>query len=362
MAVTRAARLTLNDAGAEPVFTAMTQPFYHPPAIATHGSLQDIDTTIGGVNIGWTVRIPKTGYIEKIGVYLASVGASGTAYCRIETVRAAASGGGSGTLYHADAQASLALVSPDDAAQFKQWTFSPAVPVTGGDEVAITFDKSGQSTLIGVKTVRIATSDMGFGSPTMFTQGSRGGVPSENLPYRPPIVIHYNDGSVAYVDGAWPIATRTAITYNSGTGTFDEYALKYTAPLRMSVIGMWAHFNSLAANAAFQMVAYNGTTALQTATGSVYAWYESGINGGSYIARWAEPVEMAAGDVRRFSVKPTTTNNVVLTVLTAANAAHLAGFPLGSAATLSKRLDAGAWTDEALQVPVIGLIIDRVLQ
>lgn len=175
----------------------------------------------------------------------------------------------------------------------------------------------------------------------------------------PLLSLGYSDGSYPPIFGVTPsLANYNSQTFNLNTSGFDEYGFVWTAPFAGRLRGVIGPIATAAAGADFELIRYTGTTAVETVT----------IDGDHIVSTFNSrpnhllfPTGMTfkRGDVIRVAVRPTTTNGITINHLTVGTAAVLEGF-FGTDFKLCRRLDQGAWTDEATMAPIIYPLIDRL--
>lgn len=156
----------------------------------------------------------------------------------------------------------------------------------------------------------------------------------------PNIVLEYSDGTFGALEGGWPYSAINNHTYNSGTGTADEYAMEFTVPVPVKVDAIWAPVGVAGATSDFDIVLYEGTTAL--ATVSVDGNHSSTTSARGCFVPIPEQT-LSTSSTYRIAVKPTTANNVTAYSIDVSDANHLTLLPGGTAFTYTTRLDSGSW-------------------
>lgn len=211
--------------------------------------------------------------------------------------------------------------------------------------VVVGFDGSG----------RLGSDSIQIGAATRYSQTS---VPATALytaswadSARIPIVLfEFSDGTYGTLDGASVFsALNTSIAYNSGSGS-DEYALKFSPPVNGTINSVQVNL-TLASGANFDIVLYQGTTALA----SISVDYNNFTGSVNLFSTFPFPATaVSSGTTYYLSVKPTTANNVTLAGVTVASNAYLGATPQGTGWVRSSRVDAGSWSDTTTVLPHIG--------
>ena len=170
-------------------------------------------------------------------------------------------------------------------------------------------------------------------------------------------VFTFADGAVGILEPGQPHSNNTVqINYNSGTAT-DEHALRFTPAYNCSIYALWASVAPSAGTADFDLVLYQGTTPLVTAS----------VDGNT--VRSTNPVlvelpiavtSLTAGTTYYVSAKPTTTTNIGLRIMDVASSAIRACLPEAAACGYSSRVDGGAWTNNDLRYPLIGVRLSTI--
>jgi hypothetical protein len=187
---------------------------------------------------------------------------------------------------------------------------------------------------------------------------SNTGAWAKNAATLPGLAVEYSDASFAYMPGTFPASAITVHTVDSGTDP-DEIALKFTpaAPIRVS--GVWLFSDFITADSDFDIVIYEGTSALETLR--VQGLYSaSATDGGPHLFMLDTALELDAGTAYYAAIKPATTNDFVLYSFDVASAPILDQMSGGQAFHYAQRVDAGAWSATTTRRPVMGLIIDGI--
>lgn len=170
----------------------------------------------------------------------------------------------------------------------------------------------------------------------------------------PNIILEFNDGTFGTLEYAWPSAAESSVAYNTGTNP-DERALEFSVPFACKTDGGWCLLTR-AANSDFDMVLYDGTTAIATKSfdGNATA---TNSNRPLYWL-WDSEITLTAGTTYRLALKPTTANNVTIFFRDLNDANHRQALPGGAAWGYTTRNDAGSWAaTTTTRVPYIGIRI-----
>lgn len=172
------------------------------------------------------------------------------------------------------------------------------------------------------------------------------------------IVFEFADGTVGVLDAAGPISSPT-VSLNVNTGsTPDEVALKFTPDFACSVNRIWANPATAGATADFELILYQGTTALQTVAVDANTLKATGA---ANVVEVAIPeTALTAGTAYYVALRPTTANNIGVRYMDVATPAIRACLPGGTQCSYGARTDAGAWTDTATRYPFIGVHISKI--
>ena len=173
----------------------------------------------------------------------------------------------------------------------------------------------------------------------------------------PLMALKYSDGVYRTVScgTSFPVSASNVRTYNNGS-TPDERALRFQVPMdcRIKGFGVFADFD----NAADVVLYDNASSSL--ATVSFPSGNRVGTNAGWMYGNFTSSVNLSRNTTYRASIKPTSASNISITTASVASSARLGSMPWGSECYNSTRTDAGAWTDDQTEVPLICLLIDGV--
>lgn len=180
----------------------------------------------------------------------------------------------------------------------------------------------------------------------------------------PNIVFEFSDGTFGKFQGSWPVS-EPAVTasFKQDTGTADEYALEIPVPFNCKVSGAYVLAGATAATADYDVVLYDGTTAMTGGTVSRDGnWHTTASERRPLEIVFTQEITLTAGTTYRLSVKPTqTTSNVSIAMFDVNAAGHMALHPLGTSCVLTTRLDSGSWAAvTTTRRPIFGLIVSAV--
>lgn len=172
----------------------------------------------------------------------------------------------------------------------------------------------------------------------------------------PNIVFEFDDGTFGTFVHGHPCASIVSTSVNTGS-TPDEVALKFQVlfPCKIDAVPFVMSIASAARD--FDVVLYEGTTALQTV--SVDADYVA-ISTGSYKVVAIPETELTPGVDYYVAVKPTTAANIIVYSFTVGEANHFQAMPGGTTWHHATRVDAGAWTATTTQRPWMGIRISAL--
>jgi hypothetical protein len=169
------------------------------------------------------------------------------------------------------------------------------------------------------------------------------------------IILEMSDGTFGTLGstglGYTMISSATGSSAINTGSTPDEVALKFQVPFECLCDGLCGLLN-LGASADFDMVLYEGTTAIATRSVDATQIVTSGARPiwGFWAAQSIKPnVDYYA------TIKPTTANSVTLYYNDVADANHLSVMPGGTLTHYASRTDAGAWTPLTTRRPLLGV-------
>jgi hypothetical protein len=155
------------------------------------------------------------------------------------------------------------------------------------------------------------------------------------------IILEGSDGSFGTLSEAIPLnAVIQTGAFNTGTSP-DEVALRFAVDFPCKINGAWVAASNAAAGRNFDIVLYEGTTALETV--SIDAEYLAGFTAKLIEVYFGER-ELTVGTEYFLSVKPTTASTISAYSFSVAAAGHLDVHEGGQAFHYGERTDAGSWS------------------
>lgn len=290
-------------------------------------------------------RVPKTGTTKAVGFRLGTVTTPQDLRISFQDV-SATTGDPDGTEDQTVVIASGSLVASG-------WNTTGTITrsVTRGDLLAIVIQADS-----GTPNLQISCPQYGNGDVTEFPYaeafttawGSRFGRAGS-------LSLQYDDNSYEPIEGfVYPYSDLAAISYNT-TSTSDEYGLKFQLPFGCKVNGGWMS-SDIDGDGDIILYDSDGTSVL--ATTSIDK--DQDANGGRFYFGFVTEITLTANTYYRLVLKPTTTTNLALRYFEVASAALLDMCDLGQLAHLTKRADAGAWSDVTTQRPWMGVQISAI--
>lgn len=196
---------------------------------------------------------------------------------------------------------------------------------------------------------------IGFRSPP-YISNAQTGTYAKDAQGMPMVGLLYSDGTYAVTPNGPHPGIPTQISYNSGTALADEYALRFKVPFKCRMRGVY-HVTDADNNP--DLVLYDASSSVIDTMSFVSAIRSSGF-GGHYTHLWPNgPHTLDANTVYRISLKPGASNVVHWSWLVPSSG-WLAAMPGGVEWYLSRRVNAGSWTDVQTQVPWASLILDGI--
>jgi hypothetical protein len=166
-------------------------------------------------------------------------------------------------------------------------------------------------------------------------------------------------GTYPPIHGILPFTlSQGTTTFNVDSASFDERGIRFTAPFACRLRGVYFNL-SHAAGADFEVINYNGTTAVSGMTRTYLSAQLSSTSNRILAVIWDTSEELAAGAVRRITLRPTTTNTVTINTGRVGVAAAMNAW-CGDALTGTERLNQGAWSDLTTDMFYMFPIFDRL--
>jgi len=312
-----------------------------------------------GEKLAFVFRAPKTGTIDRISFRTATVttGDATGLDVRLETLDTA-TGDPTGTLVKADAPASNVLVpilDTDDTTWF-EGVLAGGGSVTQGVYYSAVVEApvgyAGTILLAYCANLSIGPYVPGECYIDYYTSGAW--VKKAAHLQRPLFRIRYSDETYPYIPNLCTAESLGEYTISTDT-TPDEIGTKPTVP-KARAMGYWVNAE-LDVDSSVVLYDTDGSTALGTV-----AMDASIVLAGDHRVhthRWPSAVTLTTGTGHRVVWKPTTaTSTARLAYAAFAAAAHKEQMGL-SLVQKTSRSDAGAWTEDPLEVPFIGLVMDQ---
>jgi hypothetical protein len=225
--------------------------------------------------------------------------------------------------------------------------------VNFGDRFAavIEYDGAGRLGSDSFEIRHITTANTGDG-PATFLGGAWARTDAANG-----IVFEFADGTSGLLlpSGPWASGTIASASLNTGT-TPDEVAMQFTPDFKCKIDGAWVGVN-LSSGANFDIVLYEGTTALRTVSFDGNTLKQTGYQ--VILAEFAE-IELTPSTTYYVALKPTTATNTNFRALTAASAAIAEMWLGGDTVSFASRTDAGAWTETDTRRMFAGVRISAI--
>lgn len=170
--------------------------------------------------------------------------------------------------------------------------------------------------------------------------------------------IQYDDGDIY----GFPVTGAIDWSIDSGT-TPDEVGSKFTVPVEMYCIGMLFPTNAYSdVGCIFDVYLYDADdTVVASKTGIDMSDYWTVY--GQAPVYWENEVILEKDAIYRLTLKPTTTNNLLMFGYRFESAASRAtkSLPESDRWTYTKRTDGGSWTDDDTAYCHLGLIISDIV-
>lgn len=306
--------------------------------------------TIGSLTIdagdekaAFVFRAPKAGNIDRVAFRTATVTTGATVDVRLETV--GTDGNPTGTLAGTNTNGSKVIANGDDDAWIET-TLTAAAAVTRGQLLALVIVNPS----VSPGNLNIARfGGEGFPYALNYTTSWQTKT-SSTLP----MAVRYDDTTYPRVWGAQPFATLAQTSVTTAT-TPDEVGNKFTVPFPCKAEGAWVAANVSNTSGDFTVRLYDGSN-------NVLASATIDMNQqGAELHRvvWDTEVTLAIATTYRLVILPTTTN--ALNYRHATWPSGLASAAPGAGAwEFTSRTDAGAWTDTADKIAMIGLLISAL--
>ena len=312
------------------------------PHLPHHGGYTSVGGTTFQINANGEraaliMRVPKTGTVDKFAA-------------RIHTVTDAPDNGARFSFQDVDLSNGLPDGSVDQFATVASgsvtagWldpgTFDSGRSVTRGDYLALVIDiptfTAGDNFAVGGSATVSNSMQFPYGV-------SNSAKDATNFPA---FALHYNDSTWTWIPHVYPHSSVSSVTYNSGTGTADEWGTAWSVPFPCKAWGVEVNL-AVASGADFEAILYDsdGSTALATTA------HDGSLATTAGTARLALPfpseVSLTANTNYRVAIRPTTGNNVTLSYMVLPDGDIMRYcWEGGDNLYMTSRLNqTGAWTD-----------------
>lgn len=239
----------------------------------------------------------------------------------------------------------VAVTNADAAFVSNTWYRTGALSadrtVAFGEMLAVVIEYDGAGRL-GSDQVNLAHVAALLGSNNSTISFKSGGVWTASPAASINLVLEFSDGTFGTMAGGFPCSAVGALSYNSGTGGADEYALeiKFTKDVDIN-LASWA-IRLASASADYEFIIYDGTTAIATCT------LDGGWRSSTTTIRAINPtvpaaITLTANTLYRLAIRPTTANPVEVYYHDVNDVNHWVCHVGGADWKLTSRLDQGAW-------------------
>ncbi len=176
------------------------------------------------------------------------------------------------------------------------------------------------------------------------------------------VILEYSDGTFGTLGGPWsvmtlPCSAQSTLNLNTGS-TPDEAGLRFKLPFEAYVEGAWFYSTISANTVDFDVVLYEGTTAVSTL--SVDASYANNTAIRPGWVFFSSPGRVKPNTEYTLALKPTTANNLGMAYIDVSDANHFQAMAGGTDWHWNQRTDAGAWTPTTTRRPLMGLLLSHV--
>lgn len=330
-------------------YTTLATPMLWPPFLDLGSTAGNYLMDASGEKVCQILRAPVTGTLDGFEVKLGTVGsapASGLTFsfqdADVSSVPAVPDG--------TPDQSSTVTVGISSNAWLASGTMARSV--TAGDIVACVIDfasfAGGDSLNINRNTgVDLLTSSPYSGLYTASWSWQQSSLV---------MALRYSGGVYYPITGISPWLSAITSTGNVNTGTTpDEVALRFVPPCGCKTSGFIVALDS---DNAVDVVLYDGTTAMATATISPNLRHAA--TGLILTGQWSSKQTLTAGGVYYLAIKPTSASSVTGRYLDVNAAAIMAAAPGGAELYYATRTDAGAWSTNTTRRLVAQLLISDI--
>lgn len=170
----------------------------------------------------------------------------------------------------------------------------------------------------------------------------------------PNVIFEFSDGTYGGLIDGFPFKTLSNHAYNSGSAT-NEFANQFQINQPLTMAGVRICMQAAGVTSAFNVILYDGTTALQTLAVDAHQLVTTATDR-IFSFLFTTPQALLASHTYYVSVQPSSVNNVTVNTITLASSGQFAAHPFGSTAQLVSR-SGGAWsapttTEQIIMEPI----------
>lgn len=239
---------------------------------------------------------------------------------------------------------------------YRSGTFSANRTVSNGDLLAVVLEYDGSGRLgadsVAVRGLAIssnAVASQGLQDALLLYNGTTWA--AANVANN--ILLEFSDGTFGALESVDHVPCSGAVTsYSCNTATVarDEVGFSYVPEFTHDIDGIW-FVVAAAAAADYEVILYDGTTALLTVT--VDATQTAATSARHLFIPISQTTLTSGGDYRGI-IKPTTTTNITIYAMPVSDNAHLDVMSGGDNFMFTSRVDAGTWTTPSTTERVCG--------
>ena len=303
---------------------------------------------------------PKTGNISAIGYTVRTVTSSQSVDARIETVDGT-TGFPSGTLIDSPTNSAYSSQSPVAASTYYEPSLTAAQAVTKGNTYAVVFQFTSTAGTIQMLVMDQGNAGLNLPYGAFNSTGSYAKVTARAVS----VVLKYDDGNYYSVGLPPPVGVTGTVSkaYNSGSSP-DEYGIRFTPTVTMTVNGWWGGFYMANGGTADVVLYDSDQTTVITKTSLDGDNNGQATTNGYTRGFFESDATLTAGLTYYLVLKPTNTTNVTLMHLTFPNTGIMAMLSGGATTSECYRVDAaGSWNVTGTTVrPWLGFRVTGITQ
>ena len=285
--------------------------------------------------------------ISKVGFRFGAVTKAGGSALTVSLQDVLNAGGGIPMQPDGTQDQTVAIANADAGFTSNAWYQTGALSATRtvscGDLLAVVIEFDGGGRLGADSVVISGLSATQTGHANMATSVLKTGGTYAVVSVVPNVILEFDDGTFGTLFGGFPCSNLATLTYNSGTGGADEYALEFTFPGPVKVDGgggLWAH---AVAGSDADLIVYDGTTAMTNGSVTFDGDFAVNANARASLGQFPAMLSLTKDTTYRLALKPTSANNVTLSYFDVAAAGHFQAHTGGTAWCLTSRVDGGSW-------------------